>query len=323
MKKVSIIVPVYQVERYLRKCLDSIVNQTYRDLEIILVDDGSNDDSGSICDEYSIRDSRIKVIHQQNIGLSGARNKGIEIATGAYISFIDSDDYVEPSFIEELYKSLVNNKAQISVCNISQENEDMSRDKLLIKNINTSSVFNNFEGMKNLLQLNSGFMGYVWNKLYDITLFKDIRFPVSKIYEDTFTVYKLFSKSDQIVYTNATLYHYVNREGSITSSKNIEKKVDFILANKQRYEFIKNEYKGLDSLAFTTYCISVISILNEYIKYGKSTEDIEKHLKNVQGLMFEKKYKDIPVLYRAILFLTKTNFSLYKRIINQYYLIRK
>ncbi len=172
---ISIIVPVYNVIKYLRHCIESIVNQTYTNLEIILVDDGSNDESEKVCDEYKNKDSRIIVIHQENRGLSAARNAGLDICKGKYISFVDSDDYIEPDFIECLYSSIIENSVKVSMCNINYVDENSQ--------IIGTEKWDNIDIMsgRDILKQNKDFIhSVVCNKLYSIEIWKDLRFPIRK-----------------------------------------------------------------------------------------------------------------------------------------------
>ena len=217
---VTVIVPIYNVEQYLRECLDSIVSQTYSNLEIILVDDGSLDNCPRICDEYKQKDNRVKVIHKENGGLSDARNAGLDIATGEYISFVDSDDVVSKKFIELLYKPFLHNE-NIGVslcrfkpfygdkCNPSIEEKSSERIDLELL-LSQNSSLNTYLSM----ECNSA-----CNKLYCRRLFDDVRYPNGKIYEDVFTTYKVLFSSGEIYRTVSQLYFYRVRSGSIMGAK--------------------------------------------------------------------------------------------------------
>lgn len=175
---ISVIIPIYNVEKYLKKCIDSIINQTYKNLEIILVDDGSPDNCGKICDEYAKKDQRIRVIHKKNGGLSDARNAGIDIAKGKYIAFVDSDDYVEKEYIEIMYKELKKNNVKIVQCGINKisDNEEIIDNYGYLKDelINSQRIMEEKYTKYPISNV------VAWNKLYDIDLFKNIRYPVRK-----------------------------------------------------------------------------------------------------------------------------------------------
>jgi len=188
---ISIIIPIYKVEDYIRCCIDSILSQTYKNLEIILVDDGSPDNCGSVCEEYSLKDKRIKVIYKKNGGLSSARNAGLDIASGEYIGFVDSDDWIENDMYESLYNAIIFHKADISVCGryIASGNKITT-----ISDSEKAEVFTRCEALSELvLDEYSGMKNFAWDKLYKKELFDNVRYPEGKCYEDIFTTYKLFS----------------------------------------------------------------------------------------------------------------------------------
>lgn len=211
---ISIIVPVYNVEAYLDRCMESILKQTYKRLEIILVDDGSTDSSGEKCDAYAKQDSRIKVIHKKNGGLSDARNAGLALATGDYIGYVDSDDWIEPDMYQYLYDACVEHDAELAVCRYFREYQDrteasgtgeivpLSRDELL-------KIY--ISGNDEYVIYNS-----VWSKLFKRELVADLIFPKGRNSEDIMYTTRAFCRLDRAVYIDRCLYHYVlDREGSI------------------------------------------------------------------------------------------------------------
>lgn len=217
MPEISVIVPVYKVEPYLRRCVDSILAQTFSDIEVILVDDGSPDGCPAICDEYARLDKRVKVIHQENQGVSAARNAGLDWvfanSDSQWISFVDSDDWVHPQFLEYLHRAAVENEVSISVCDYSREIETFqSSDNILYDACKISSLQLYQRTDKSLL------FTVMWNKLYYKQLFEKIRFPVGEISEDTFVSYRLMYTCPQIVFIKSFLYlYYINQTG-ITGS---------------------------------------------------------------------------------------------------------
>lgn len=224
---VTVIVPVYKVEKYLYKCVDSILAQTYTNLEIILVNDGSPDNCGDICDEYVLKDSRIKVIHKENGGLSSARNAAIDVMSGDFVTFIDSDDYVDSHYVEKLYNALKDNNADISICAEEYILETINSD---LKSIGRPFEF--FSGLKVMtceqaiiycLQQEL-FEAAAWAKLYKSSLFDEVRYPEGYAYEDQGTTYKTFLKSNIIVFISDRLYFYLQRGGSILHSNTNSKK---------------------------------------------------------------------------------------------------
>ena len=217
---ITVIVPIYNVEQYLRECIDSIVSQTYSNLEIILVDDGSLDNSPRICDECKQKDNRIRVIHKKNGGPSEARNAGLDIATGEYISFIDSDDVISEKFIELLYKPFLHNEnIGVSLCKLKPFYGDYCDFSIVEKPLERVDL-------DLLLSQNSSLNTYLsmecnspCNKLYRRRLFDDVRYPNGKIYEDVFTTYKVLFKAGEIYRTASQLYFYRVRSGSIMGAK--------------------------------------------------------------------------------------------------------
>ncbi|HGO8537315.1 TPA: glycosyltransferase [Streptococcus suis] len=267
---VSVIVPVYNVEKYLSQCLDSIIHQTYKNLEIILVNDGSTDGSGKICDDYAAKDGRIKVIHQENGGLSDARNKGLDLMTGQFVTFVDSDDYLENNCIHTLYTYACTCKTDISIGKFVEFEENTSQ-FLFHNHLNNGNKIEFLTGDQCLERHHKYFLGIfvtAWAKLYRTSLFNDsnpcksIRYPLGVLHEDQYTTHKLFFKSNKIVFVNDYLYVYRVRENSITntllSDKRImdnirgleEKIIDFCLLNKdmtllrEHYLFYLNDYKA-------------------------------------------------------------------------------
>lgn len=228
---VSVIIPVYNVELFLRTCIDSIVAQTYSNLEIILVDDGSPDKCPEICNEYAKRDERVKVIHQKNGGLSAARNAGIDIARGEYLTFIDGDDFVVSNYIELLYKGIVEFDADISIASFYSfvnENElNVLCNELPFAEITKEECFKRYGSLK--AELSMPFIS-ACNKIYRKDLFDSIRFPVGKLYEDAFITYKLLDKAKKIVIAPIQLYFYRLNPQSILGQSFREKNLEMVEA---------------------------------------------------------------------------------------------
>lgn len=224
---VSIIIPIYNVEKYLKDCIDSVINQSYREIEIILVNDGSTDLSYEICLEYKKRDKRIKVINKPNGGLSTARNEGIERANGNYLVFIDSDDFVDNKMIETLMKAVKYYNAEIVCCNYDFVDENSNYIKKHKIRVKTNLEYTREEA-QDLLLYSDYFRCYAWNKIYKKELFENVRYPDGKIYEDIYTTFRLFEKSKKIVFLKKSLYHYRVRINSITRNINKEKLYDIL-----------------------------------------------------------------------------------------------
>lgn len=229
---ISVIIPIYKVEEYLKECLDSVLIQTFQNLEIILVNDGSPDKCGMICDEYASQDIRIKVIHQEHKGLSDARNAGLDIAIGEFISFIDSDDYIHPEFLEILLKGIQENDVDISVCEYTREDFFFGKDSWKLMN------FKEF-----YIDFPTRFTRIVsWNKLYKKSVWENLRYPSGRIQEDEFIHHILYYER-VIAYTSNKLYYHRQRPGSITFSKTIKNWLDQLEGLKIREQFFidKNE----------------------------------------------------------------------------------
>ena len=281
---ISIIVPIYKVEEYIRNCVESILNQTYNNLQIILVDDGSPDNCGSICDEYSLKDKRVKTIHKKNGGLSAARNAGLEIASGEYIGFVDSDDFIESDMYESLYSAIIEYNADISVCGryIVCENKITT-----ISDSEKAQVFTKREALAELvLDEYNGVKNFAWDKLYKKDLFNDIRYPEGKYYEDIFTTYKLFSISNKIVDIKSPKYYYLLREDSICGSNTANKRYDYYGANIQCLEYIKKVEPLLSAMCDKQlfnriqFCLNDILLLDyEKNEYKRQINEILKKLK--------------------------------------------
>jgi len=248
---ISVIVPVYKVEEYLKKCVESIQKQTYENLEILLIDDGSPDNSGKICDEYAKKDKRIKVIHKENGGLSDARNAGIDVATGEYITFVDSDDFISDDYIEYMYKMIIEAKVKLAICGVKQiwKNTQIEEEHKNTEILTSKGVFEN-------ILLDKGIEISAYAKLYHRDLWKEYRFPKGKVYEDTGIIYKIIEQAKDIVYGDKKCYYYVARHGSISKQAGFNKnEEDYIVHTNEMLKFIKEKYPELENAInrFTVY----------------------------------------------------------------------
>ena len=219
---ISVIVPVYNMEQYLERCMNSIWQQTYTNLEIILVDDGSTDRSPQMCDEYAAKDQRIKVIHKQNGGLSDARNAGLAIAGGAYIGYVDSDDWIEPTMYEKMYQACVEHHAQVAVCRYAQ----VYKDHVVQGGTDKVTAFEKEDLLRAYIGDCDDYIIYnsVWSKLYAREIVDGVQFPKGKNSEDIMYTTKAFCKADRGVYVDRCLYNYVlDRDGSIMNVKRGER----------------------------------------------------------------------------------------------------
>lgn len=248
---VSIIVPVYNVEKYLEKCINSILNQTYKEIEVILVDDGSTDSSGTICDMYGEKDNRIVVMHQKNGGLSSARNSGIEICSGQWISFVDSDDMVVPEYIEILLRACIENGATIAQGKSTVEN-------VLIKKGVRTDVMTGRE-----MLLSNKFSVSSCCKLYHREIFDEFRFRIGIIYEDYELIYKIFYEQSKVVFVETELYIITEREGSITRQKFQENRLIMIELIEEKIDYFRvRDEKKLEDMALKEYYGILLSFYN-------------------------------------------------------------
>lgn len=277
MATVSIIVPVYKVEKYLDKCIESIISQTYKDLEIILVDDGSPDNCGGICDEYATKDSRIRVIHKENGGLSDARNAGLNIATGEYIMFVDSDDYITENMVEILYNKIQSDKSDMAVCSYEWVDEV---GEAIEEHIGESPVENECISSYDILEKLCGNKGWYYviasAKLYKKSLFEDIRFPKGKVHEDAFIIHRIMDKCDKISCVEDLMYKYVQRTDSIMGKGISIKRLDDTEAYIERCKFLLE--KNYVELAWRT----AITAINTYQVYYLGIEKTKENKKVIK-----------------------------------------
>lgn len=236
---ITVVVPIYKVEQYLAECVDSILNQTYTNLEIYLVDDGSPDRCGEICNEYAKKDSRIRVIHQENKGLSGARNSAIDVFKGEYITFVDSDDWISDEMIERLYKNLIEHDAQMSCTSPDSFYEDGTH--TTTKYNGEVFVYTKEQALDCFL-FNDYLTPCVCGKLYMRNLWTSMRCPEGMLFEDQFTTYKLIDQCNKIIYCTKPMYHYRKRAGSIGHSVFNRNTYDLYDAIQEEYEYIHTRY---------------------------------------------------------------------------------
>lgn len=285
-KLVSIIIPAYNVESYIEECIKSLINQTYQNIEVIIIDDGSTDKTLNIIKKYKDLDSRIVYLVQENSGMSKARNKGIEYSNGEYISFIDSDDIVCSNFISLLVKNIENGDYDISVCDYFKFSDNMNLN--VESNDSSCLMFSSNEGMK--LILKDELLGQmVWNKLYKSELVKRVRFIDNKYHEDTFWTYEIIGNSKKIIYTSFKLYGYRQRVGSIMNRPYFEKRVDEIYATISRRNYVKINYPNLiieASLSIANCC------LYHYQLIDKQKPNEYKKIKNKIFLLFKQENLD-------------------------------
>ena len=285
-EKISIIVPIYNVEQYLERCVNSIIKQTYKNLDIILIDDGSTDGSPAICDRYEKSEERIRVLHQVNQGLSAARNSGIEIANGEYFCFVDSDDYVAEDLIEKLYSMLLEQGADIAICNFVSFYEKFAGD--IPKNETKIDILSSYEILQMLHQVTQDkFVNTVvaWGKLYKRSLFANLRFPVGRYCEDISVIYKLYDLATNIVCSSEVLYfYYRNNSNSITYHTNHKFYNDLILAYVEQLEYLyQNNY------------MEIVPLLKKKLMYW-----LLEYYKSLDTRSYKKMRKEVMHQYRVL-----------------------
>lgn len=248
---VSVIIPVYNVEEYLPQCLNSVLNQAYKNIEILIVDDGATDASGDICDEYALKDPRIKVIHKANGGLSSARNTGMLHAKGEWVFFIDSDDWIDPETISSLQEFAIRNQCDMVQCNHYYAHDTYFLYRAVSKTEKKVKVLTRQEAMRQLI-INDRLKNFAWGKLYKFSLIKDLGFPEGKFFEDSFWQHHVIHACARYGIIDEPLYFYRQRKDSISGSFS-EKMFDLLEGNKCRLKFIQNHYPELTDLMANKY----------------------------------------------------------------------
>ena len=285
---ISVIVPVYQVDTYLDRCIESLLCQTYHNLEIVLVDDGSCDKCARICDDWAKEDYRIRVIHKKNGGLSDARNAGMPFATGNYISFIDSDDTVTQDYFEVMLHTMYAEKSDIIECGVVKFYEDNHFDAFQ-DDLSVTS-YSAVDGLSGLINENP-FHQHVWNKLYKAELVLDVPFPFGKLNEDEFWTYQIFGRAKMVTKINKTMYYYFQRSGSIMGAGFNLRRLDALEGKYNRQQYIEKYYPTLASQArinlFSSCVFSGQSTL-KYLRDPEKEQAISKINQYVKGCKLSK-----------------------------------
>ena len=293
---ISIIIPVYKVEEYLEKCIESVLKQTYTNLQIILVDDGSPDNCGKICDEYAKKDPRIEVIHKVNGGLSDARNVGIAKAKGKYIGFVDSDDYIKEDMYEILINLIKEYDADVSICNLY----DVIDGKEYIRNNeNGIQEYSRLEILKEVL-LDKNIQSYAWNKLYKKELFDEIKYPIGKKYEDIGTTFYVFEKCNKIVVTSKPEYYYLKRSDSLVNNVTESTVLDYTDIIIQRYLYTQKNIEELRKYNNYYLAKTLITAHNDIELLGSIIEKMQEKYKELYNLVYnimKNNRKDIEELF--------------------------
>jgi len=311
-KLISIIVPIYNVEKYLDKCIESILNQTYKNLEIILVDDGSKDNCPKICDDYKLKDLRVKVIHKENAGVSSARNSGLNVATGEYIGFVDPDDYIEKDMYEKLIEQIEIFSADIVMCGYRNIN---LKGSVIDERLIYSELYKPIELSKHESQELyftrpeiRAMLVVLWNKLFDRKIFNNHKFPIDKVHEDEALTFKLLYEAKKIVYLNEALYNYLIRNNSIMAMEIKKERFALFDAYLERVDFyLDNKENNLCDKMVKQY----MRMFCQYIEWSKTAPDRNKIvIKEYHNKLLEKK-KD---LKKVISLKTKFEILLYSNL---------
>lgn len=311
---ISIIVPIYNVEKYLDKCLQSITNQTYKNLQIILINDGSTDTSLRICENFALNDERICIVNQESKGVSEARNTGIREAKGAYITFIDSDDVVESTYIQYLYDIIKENN-DISVCKMKEiygdGDDDINNDgeESVIKQLNSKEAIE-------IMLYQREFDNSLWGKMYKKELFSDVVFPKGKLYEDMAVIYDIFLKTDKIIFGSKINYYYRVRQNSIMTTEFSSEKMELINFTERMVKNVSEKFPDLYMAAIRRYVYSNFRLLGEAIqcKGNNSKEEniLINNIKRYSKIVLKNPNADKKDKIAIILLLL--NKKLYKKI---------
>lgn len=305
----SIIVPIYNVEALLPRCIDSLIGQQYQNIEIILVNDGSTDSSESICREYLNRDSRIKLINKENGGLSSARNAGLKLAKGEYIFFVDSDDYVNSDFCSVGVDGFLNHNADVVIFGFN--NIFVDTNKVIEKHCRKSRVISKEEALKGTL-IDGYINSLAWNKAYKRELFDDIRYPEGMVFEDVGTTYKIFDKANTIYISSNITYNYELRNGSISNKwwSNDKKINDFFTLRSEQLQFINNSYPSLIKLSYaTTGFVAIMA----HVFLKEKNELIDNWLDSERKMLIHSAFP-YSILFRFFYFAPKLSKKIIKRI---------
>ena len=314
-KLISIIVPVYNADAYLRRCVDSILAQSFTEFEALLIDDGSSDGSGPLCDLYEKQDARIRVFHKENNGVSSARNYGLDKASGSYITFLDSDDYVGPDYLRILYEMLEEADADLSI--LSSANIS-SADAVFIDSVDQRTLLSQEEVFQELLR-DSKFGFYLWGKLYKCSLFDELRFPLGKTFEDIAVLPCVVARCSRCVFSTAQQYYYFQREGSITHVFSASNLQDYFDAMEGFAQFISSRYPEIYSAAYARLMVVMFRdaidpflLRKDFLKraaaYRQKYRGILKQARSLPGLTRKERVKFLLFLfsirlYRAVRFL--------------------
>lgn len=317
---ITVIVPVYKAEAYLEKCVNSIKNQTYKNLEIILVDDGSPDNCGAMCDRYALEDSRIRVFHKENGGQSSARNLGLDNATGEYIGFVDSDDWIEPNMYEHLYELIFKNNAQIAVCGLQCDYIDgkivyFNQQYPAHKNI---QIFSKIDALRELT-ISRKITNSPCDKLFSRYIFENIRMREGTVYEDFEIMPSCIEKAEVIVYDPIPLYHYIMTQNSTTRGTISSKRFSEAEISRNIIEHYKSNYPELYNYVLARHieiCLNIIYESSNFDEFKKNREDLINELRNKK---FKKAFKLLNKKNKIKYLLFSINVNLFIMLMAKYH----
>lgn len=320
--KISVIVPCYNIESYLPRCIESILAQTYKNLEIILISDGSTDGTDEVIREYAKKDSRIIPIFKENSGVSDTRNRGLDIATGDYIGFVDGDDYIEPEMYETLLKNAIENNADISHCGYQMVFPSRVD---YYYNTGKKVIQDNKKGIRDIIVGDYVEPG-IWNKLYRLDILKELRMPPDiKINEDVIFNFYAFVNSQKSVYEDLPFYHYILRKGSAATSKIDQNKLfDPVRVRKEIFEYsLKNLDNEIQSVAYSSYLNSIINLYrvvsNSKLKeYKEDSFILKRQIKEIKGnFMLNKRVKTERFLFFHCTGLLMFTYKIYDKFLSK------
>lgn len=313
--EVSVIIPVYNVRKYLRRCIESVLEQNFDDYEIILVDDGSTDGSEEICNLYKNKHDRVRVYHKENGGLSDARNYGIDKSKGKYLAFIDSDDYIAYDYLSTLYTMIVKNQVKISCVSSHKVKTD---ELAFSKEVDTDEVdvLSNINTLKRVFKRDDVSVS-AWGKMYDRELFNEIRYPKGKLYEDLYTTPYLIEKSEKVALSRSKKYYYYVRKDSITKRTISNKDYSIFEALQNLVDYFGNKYPELYKPAIACYILYTINnIINRLVFVDNGLPIIKKIMKKKKKYWFialTRRY--LPIRLRIQILVLKLSPQLYRNIL--------
>lgn len=274
---ISVIVPIFNVEPYIRQCLDSIISQTYQNLEIILIDDGSSDNCGAICDEYADSDNRIKVLHKENGGVADARNAGLAASTGKYIGWVDPDDWIEADMFEYLLSYAERYSSDITVCGRVEQYPQRTR----IRTWDEQQLLKTEQALQQLL-IDNQMGSYLWDKLWKRELYGGIEFPKGRTFEDISIIHRLFVKAERVLCLTETKYHYRQRNDSIVGSQKLKSRINRFIADKQRYDDLLADWPQFSSLLEAQCMEAAVNVWNSY--YDSTKQQRKAYTATLQSI---------------------------------------